>query len=284
MGKQKKQRSKANTIITIVIVLVFVIGLGVLLYPTVADLVNSFTQSRVVANYYELVKNTNSAQYAKLLADAQSYNEQLLDKPNRFFLSQAELEEYNSLLNVDGTEAMGVLEIPKINVRLPIYHGTSEGVLQVGVGHLEGSSLPVGGPSTHTVISGHRGLPSSTLLSNLDKLEIGDTFQLIVLNERLTYQVDQILTVLPEETAALAIEPGQDYCTLVTCTPYGINSHRLLVRGTRIETVEEKDPLNISPDARTYNKALVALLIASPAVLVILIGSAVVIIRKNIRR
>jgi len=225
-------------LIIAILVFVFLVGLSVLLYPMVSDYYNSLRQIRAVEQYYREVTRLSELDYTTLLEDAHHYNEKLRLKASRFVMTAEELAEYRSLLDPGGQGAIGTLEIESIDINLPIYHGTDESVLQVALGHLEGSSLPVGGSGTHTVITGHRGLPSSTLLTNLDRLSIGDTFNLYVLGDTLTYMVDQTVTVLPHETEALAIESNADYCTLVTCTPYGINTHRLLVRGHRVETVD----------------------------------------------
>lgn len=218
-----------------VVVAVFLVGLSVLLYPTIANYVNSFTQARTVASYSDAVNNLDANAYAGLLSDAQQYNTGLLTEKNRFIPSAEADADYQTLLNPSGDGVIGHIEIRKINVDIPIYHGTSDEVLQAGVGHIEGSSLPVGGKGTHAVLSGHRGLPSSKLFTDLDQLEIGDTFKITVLNETLTYKVDQIKIVLPDDTSDLGIDPDQDYVTLLTCTPYTINTHRLLVRGVRTE-------------------------------------------------
>ena len=228
-------RKKKGNYITILLVLILLVGLSLLLYPSVSDYWNSLHQTKAIATYAEEVANLNQDQYGEIWAAAESYNASLADRDNAYLLSDAQKEEYERLLNVSGLGIMGYIEIPSIDCSLPIYHGTEESVLQIAVGHLEWSSLPVGGVSTHCVLSGHRGLPSAKLFTNLDKLQTGDIFMLRVLDNVLTYEVDQILIVEHQETGALRIEEGKDYCTLVTCTPYGINSHRLLVRGHRIE-------------------------------------------------
>lgn len=261
---------KKGNVSTFILILVFLLGLSLLLYPTVSDYWNSLHQSRAITKYAEEVAGLNNQDYGQLLADAQNYNKSLLKKTNRFVLSEEEREEYESLLDVSGTKAIGYIEITKINCYLPIYHGTEETVLQTGIGHIEGSSLPVGGESTHCVLSGHRGLPSAKLFTDLDKLEEGDTFLLYVLDEILTYEVDQILIVEPEDLSALEIEEGEDYCTLVTCTPYGINSHRLLVRGHRIEN-QYTSNVRVTADAMQIEPIIVAPLAAVPILLVLLI-------------
>ena len=228
-------------LLTIVITLFLLTGLSLLLYPTLSNYWNSIHQSKAIAGYVKTVVTLSDDDYAQCWADAQAYNQDLLKKQARFFPTAEELEEYEGLLNVSQNGIMGYVEIPKIGCLLPIYHGTDEAVLEIAAGHIVGTSLPVGGSGTHCVLSGHRGLPSAKLFTNLDRLSEGDRFMLHVLNETLTYQVDQILVVLPEEIEALEIEKDADYCTLVTCTPYGVNTHRLLVRGHRIETVTEKE-------------------------------------------
>lgn len=256
---------------TVILILVFLVGLSLLLYPTISDYWNSLHQSRAIAEYAEQVANLDDELYAKLLSDAQDYNEALLEKIDRYSMSAAERAEYSSLLDVSGNGVIGYIEIPLIGCSLPIYHGTGEAVLQIGVGHIEGSSLPVGGVGSHCVLSGHRGLPSARLFTDLDKLDTGDTFILRVLDETLTYEVDQILIVLPHEMEALEIDPKEDYCTLVTCTPYGINSHRLLVRGHRVENQEEAKTVRVTADAMQIEPVIVAPLVAVPMLLILLI-------------
>lgn len=260
------KRNKAN----IILVAVFAVGLALLLYPSVSDYWNSFHQSRAIMSYAEHVAAIDDAQYERILAEAQAYNQALLGKTNRYTLTEAEQAVYESQLAVSSDAVMAYINIPSIKCTLPIYHGVDEGALQSGVGHIPGTSLPVGGPGTHCVLSGHRGLPSAKLFTNLDKLVEGDVFMLQVLDETLTYEVDQILIVEPEQMSALAIEEGQDYCTLVTCTPYGINTHRLLVRGHRIENLADDD-MRITADALQLEPVLVAPLVAAPILLLLLI-------------
>ena len=213
----------------------------------------------------------DNASYDAIWDAARQYNRNLCSRSNSFFLSEEQKAEYERLLDISGQGIMGYIEIPEIDVSLPIYHGTEDPVLQVAVGHLEWTSLPVGGESTHCVLSGHRGLPSAKLFTNLDKLREGDTFLLRVLDETLTYEVDQILIVEPQDTAALEIVEGQDYCTLVTCTPYGINTHRLLVRGHRIDNIEEAKTVRVTADAIQIEPLLVAPVVAIPILLLLLI-------------
>ena len=256
---------------TIVLVILLLIGLSLLLYPTVSDYWNSFHQTRAIATYAENVAALDNASYDAIWDAARQYNRNLCSRSNSFLLSEEQKAEYERLLDVSGVGVMGYIEIPEIDVSLPIYHGTEESVLQIAVGHLEWSSLPVGGEGTHCVLSGHRGLPSAKLFTNLDKLAVGDTFLLRVLDEVLTYEVDQILIVEPEQVDALGIVPGEDYCTLVTCTPYGINTHRLLVRGHRVENTPEAARMHVTADATQFDPLLVAPVLAIPVLLLLLI-------------
>ena len=256
---------------TILLVLALIIGLCLLLYPTVSDYWNSFHQTRAIATYAENVAKLDNNQYDQLWEEARAYNEALCFRSNPYYLSEEQKAQYESLLDVSGLGVMGYIEIPEIDVSLPIYHGTEESVLQVAVGHLDWTSLPVGGESTHCVLSGHRGLPSAKLFTNLDKLQTGDIFMLRVLDNVLTYEVDQILIVEPQETGVLRIEEGKDYCTLVTCTPYGINTHRLLVRGHRIDNLEEVKTVRVTADAVQIEPMLVAPMVAIPILLVLLL-------------
>ena len=256
---------------TILLILILLIGLSLMLYPSFADWWNSFHSSRAIASYEEQVANIDDAQYEELWDAARDYNQSLLHRPNDFILSDEQQEIYKSLLDIGGNGIMGYIEIPMIDVMLPIYHGTKESVLQIAVGHLDWTSLPVGGAGSHCVLSGHRGLPSARLFTDLDKLKVGDVFMLHVLNEILTYEIDQILIVEPQDTDPLLIEPGKDLCTMITCTPYGINSHRMLVRGHRIESQEEPKDIRITADAVRIEPLMVAPFVAVPILLVLLI-------------
>ena len=256
---------------TILLILILLIGLSLMLYPSFADWWNSFHSSRAIASYEEQVANIDDAQYEELWDAAWDYNQSLLHRPNDFLLSDEQQEIYKSLLDIGGNGIMGYIEIPMIDVMLPIYHGTKESVLQIAVGHLDWTSLPVGGAGSHCVVSGHRGLPSARLFTDLDKLKVGDVFMLHVLNEILTYEIDQILIVEPQDTDPLLIEPGKDLCTMITCTPYGINSHRMLVRGHRIESQEEAKVIRITADALRIEPLMVAPFVAVPILLVLLI-------------
>ena len=264
-------KKKTGSPITLLLILILLAGVSLLLYPTVSDYWNSFHQSRAIASYVEQVANIDDAQYEELWDAAQDYNQSLLHRPNDLLLSDEQQEIYKSLLDIGGNGIMGYIEIPMIDVMLPIYHGTKESVLQIAVGHLDWTSLPVGGAGSHCVLSGHRGLPSARLFTDLDKLKVGDVFMLHVLNEILTYEIDQILIVEPQDTDPLLIEPGKDLCTMITCTPYGINSHRMLVRGHRIESQEEPKDIRITADAVRIEPLMVAPFVAVPILLVLLI-------------
>ncbi|MDD7389121.1 MAG: class C sortase [Lachnospiraceae bacterium] len=265
---------------TIILVLIFLVGLSLLLYPSVSDYWNSFHQSRAIASYAEAVAKLDDVDYEKLWQDAQEYNKTLLNRADRWNMSDEEWETYYQLLNVSGSGIIGYIEIPQIKVSLPIYHGVDEAVLQIAVGHIEGSSLPVGGPGTHCVISGHRGLPSASLFTDLDQLVEGDIFMMRVLDETLTYEVDQIRIVEPTDLSSLEIEEGKDLCTLVTCTPYGINTHRLLVRGHRIENLENSSSIRVTADAMQIDPVLVAPIVAVP-ILILLIGWILIYYRRK---
>lgn len=249
---------------TIALILVLLAGLSLMLYPLVSDLWNETRQSRAIADYTQAVAAMDDQSYRQLLRDAQAYNAELLDHPDRFYPTEEEISRYEGLLNVAGSGVMGYVEIPSIQVLLPIYHGVDEAVLQTAIGHIEGTSLPVGGESTHCVISGHRGLPSAKLFTDLDQLDLGDTFRLRILDEVLTYEVDQIRIVEPDDLSLLEIEPGEDLCTLVTCTPYGVNSHRLLVRGRRVVEGSASDQIRITADAVQIDTLVVASVVAIP--------------------
>ncbi|MBQ9168355.1 MAG: class C sortase [Oscillospiraceae bacterium] len=266
---------------TIFLILLFIIGLSLLLYPTFADWWNAFHQSRAIANYSEQVADMADDQYEELWNAAWDYNQSLLDRTNSFVQTDEQKAEYEALLNVGGTGIMGYIEIPSINVTLPIYHGTNESVLQIAAGHLEWTSLPVGGESTHCVISGHRGLPSAKLFTDLDRMQEGDHFILRILDEVLTYEVDQIRIVEPSDTEELMIVEGEDLCTLITCTPYGINSHRMLVRGHRIDNIEQAQTAPVTADAIQIEPIIVAPLVAAAMLLVLVITLMIPKIKKR---
>lgn len=266
--KTKKKKGMSSTII---IVLVLIAGLSLLLYPSVSDYWNSFHSSVAIADYSKLVSDISEEEYDKLLSAAQSYNNKISEKDNIFYLDDEQKKEYNELLNITGTGIIGYIEIPNIKISIPVYHGTSEATLQIAIGHLEWSSLPVGGKSTHCVLSGHRGLPSAKLFTDLDKLVVGDVFVMRVLDDAYTYEVDKIMIVEPDETDDLVVIEGGDYCTLVTCTPYGINSHRLLVRGHRIENLESSKTVRVTADALQIEPMLIAPIVAIPMLLALLL-------------
>ena len=256
---------------TIMLILVLLVGLSLLLYPTVSDYWNSLHQSKAIASYAEEVANLDENKYEEVWANALEYNQSLPGRENPYLVTDEQRAVYESLLNIGGNGIMGYIEIPKIECSLPIYHGTDENILQVAIGHLDWTSLPTGGESTHCVISGHRGLPSAKLFTDLDQLIVGDLFVMRVLDETLTYQVDQILIVEPDDTKALLIEEGKDYCTLVTCTPYGVNSHRMLVRGHRVENQAEAVIIRVTADALQIDPLIVASVVAVPLLLLLVI-------------
>lgn len=269
---------------TVIVILIIIAGLSLLLYPTVSDYLKNIAYNRAIESFKSTVAAIDDEAYEKIMESARERNKMLLARGNvRATLSDKEIAEYEKLLKIDDSGVMGYVVIPKIDVSLPIYHGTDDTVLQNGVGHLAGSSLPIGGKGTHSILSGHRGLPSSKLFTNIDQLAIGDTFTVRVLKEVLTYEVDDIKTVLPSEIDALQIVEEEDYCTLLTCTPYGVNSHRLLVRGRRIPTpdgedAEAFDRINSDQSKNDYTPPL-ALIAAVIAVIIIII--AAVLRRKH---
>lgn len=248
----------------------FLIGVCILLYPAISDYWNSKTQSHAIVDYESVLNNMDAEDYAAMLDSANAYNK-ALNNIGAPLINHSQVPGYFDELKISESGMIGYLKIDRIAVELPIYHGTSDEVLNKGVGHLEGSSLPVGGKSTHSVMSAHRGLPSSRLFSDLDRMEKGDTFQIIVLNQVLTYQVDQIKVIEPTNVSDLQIIEGGDYCTLFTCTPYGINTHRLLVRGVRTETVMEKPVIYVSNEAFRIEPLIVTPAVAAPMLLVFLI-------------
>lgn len=268
--KKPDWRRRVSIAMDVLLAAVVVIGVVMMAYPTFSDWWNDMHQSRAIAGYVEQVSDMSRQNSDALWSAARAYNEKLSKKSgDRFLLTDEEKAEYERTLNVTGTGIMGYVNIPKIGIELPVYHGTDPAVLEIAIGHIEGSSLPVGGKGTHCVISGHRGLPSAKLFTDLDQLQEGDTFQLQVLNRTLVYEVDQIRIVLPDELSDLAIDPDKDYCTLVTCTPYGVNTHRLLVRGHRIEMSETELP--VSADAVRIDPRYVVPVIALPVLLLALL-------------
>ena len=266
--KNKKKNGRGSTVL---LFFVFFAGLSLLLYPTFADYWNSMFQAQFINRYVEAVEELDDMEYQKIFSRARVYNRNMTNRLNYYVLTEEEQSAYPEILRLSDDSTMGYIEIPSINVTLPIKHGTSEEVLASAVGHLEWTSLPVGGEGTHCVLSGHRGLPGAKLFTNLDKLVEGDVFTLRVLDEVLSYEVDQILTVEPTMVSDLQIEDGRDYCTLVTCTPYGINSHRLLVRGHRTETPRETETLRILSEAVQVEELSVAAFMAVPLLAVSLL-------------
>ena len=272
MKNKKQQKKKSGNASTILLVAIFFVGLCVLMYPTVSDFWNEKRQSQAIINYDDLIVDLTPEDYSEYFSNADSYNQKIRNMSFPFLNHKDIADEYYSTLDVNGDGMMGYITIEKIKVQLPIYHGTSDKVLNSAVGHVEGSSLPVGGESTHAVMSAHRGLPSAKLFTNLDKVEVGDVFTIRILDRTITYQVDQILIVLPEETDNLNIVPGEDYCTLVTCTPYGINTHRMLVRGTRIENIEPEKVINVITEAYKIDPLIVTPAVAAPMLGILLVA------------
>ena len=244
-------------------------GIGLLAYPSFSNWWNSFHQSRAVAAYASQVASMNREDYDRMLKSAEAYNKALAESGIRWKMTDEEMAAYNAELNIGNTGVMGYIDIPKIQIQLPIYHGTDEGVLEIAIGHLSGTSLPVGGESSHCVVSGHRGLPSARLFTDIDKLVVGDTWTMNILDQTLTYEVDQVRVVLPTDLSNLTIEEGKDYCTLVTCTPYGINTHRLLVRGHRIPNSQGN--ARVTADALQFQPIYVAPFVAAPMLVIMLI-------------
>lgn len=264
-----KKREKRD-FSTLILVMVFIVGLSVLLYPIISDWWNRSIQTRAIVEYENALAGLKNEEYSEQFEKAEAYNE-ALNAVSAPFAAYDSIAGYEEALNVMGNGIMGYIEIEKINVKLPIYHGTSDKVLDRAVGHIEGSSLPIGGESRHSVLSAHRGLPSAKLFTNLDKLVEGDTFTITVLNRLITYEIDQIRIVLPNEFEELAVAKGKDYCTLLTCTPYGINTHRLLVRGHCIDNAQEEQDIIIRSEAFELDSTLLAPIVAAPILLVLLV-------------
>ncbi|MCR4832986.1 MAG: class C sortase [Butyrivibrio sp.] len=263
----KKKKGLKKQLPNLIFGVIFLVGVAIFLYPSVSNFVNSIHQSRAINSYDESISTMSQEDYTKFWQAAYEYNKELATKPMNFTLSDEELTEYNKILDPTGTGVIGYIEIENIGVNLPIYHGTEESVLQVGIGHLEGTSFPTGTSSTHVVLSGHRGLPSSRLFTDLDQMIVGDTFLLHIMDQTFAYQVDKISIVLPEEVTGLAIVDGEEYVTLVTCTPYGVNTHRLLVRAKRVDYNEETK-LIVPADATRYGTLMIAPFIGAPMLLV----------------
>ena len=267
---------------TLLLIIIALVGGGLLAYPTFSDWWNSFHQSRAVASYMEAVSNLDAEKYEEILKSAEKYNAQLAKTGVLWKMEEKDEKAYLAELNVNETGIMGYIDIPKIGVTLPVYHGTDEAVLQIAIGHLSGTSLPVGGENTHCVVSGHRGLPSARLFTDLDKMAAGDSFTITVLNRTVTYEVDQIRVVEPTDLSDLRIEKGKDYCTLVTCTPYGINTHRLLVRGHRVANAQGE--AQIVADAMLIRSMYIAPFIAGPIVILLLLFMLILTHRRNSRK
>ena len=261
---------RKSRLVTFLLSLMLLIGFSLLLYPSLSDYWNSFHSSRVISNYTQKVAEIDTETYNAMLEEINTYNISLLERENPYLLTDEMKEKYDALLNMDGNGVMGYIEIPSISCSIPLYHTTEERVLQKAVGHIQWTSLPIGGKSTHSVLSGHRGLPSARLFTDMDKIIEGDIFYLYILNEVLTYQVDQILIVEPTDTEDLLIVPEEDFCTLVTCTPYGINTHRLLVRGKRVET-DEKAVVTVTSEAVQIEPIIVAPIISIPMLFLLLV-------------
>ncbi len=277
-GKKKKHR-----VSNAILVLILLAGVAIAGYPAFSDYWNSMHQTRAIAGYAERVAELTNDEYITVWENALDYNRRLAFDPNPWAMSDEDIDDYERQLNVDGTGNMGFISIPKIDVNLPVYHGTSDAVLQTSIGHIDGTSLPAGSVhpdeenydkvefASHSVLSGHRGLPSAKLFSDLDAMEVGDVFYLTVLDQTLTYQVDKITVILPEDSSELTLFPGKDYCTLMTCTPYGINTHRLLVRGVRVENDKELIDVRVTADALKIEPLYVVPFIAGPVLLVMIL-------------
>ena len=277
-GKKKSHRV-SNTIL----VLILLAGMAIAAYPAFSDYWNSMHQTRAIQSYAERVAELDNEAYTAVWEAALDYNRRLAENPNPWAMEDEDIEDYERQLNVDGTGNMGFISIPKIDVNLPLYHGTSDAVLQTSIGHIDGTSLPAGSVhpdpddfskveyASHSVLSGHRGLPSAKLFSDLDAMEVGDVFYLTILDQTLTYQVDKISVILPEDSSELSLFPGKDYCTLMTCTPYGINTHRLLIRGVRVENDKELLDVRVTADALKVEPLYVVPFIAAPVLLLLIL-------------
>lgn len=260
---------KSSLITTIIFTIMLFVGLLVMLYPIISNWWNSRVQSRAIANYEMAVNNMDDGEAEAMIAEAVDYNSKIarLESP---FTNYEQVAGYYDILDISGTGIMGYISIPSIQVEIPIYHGTSESVLNVAAGHLEGSTIPVGGPTTHSVISAHRGLPSAKLFTDLDRLVVGDIFTINVLGEVYTYEVEEIHIVLPHEMDKLLVVPGEDIVTLMTCTPYAVNTHRLLLRSHRIDTKYVSDAKVVS-DATKVDPMLVVPILSAPMVLLLIL-------------
>lgn len=275
-------KRKQSRIITAVLVLALIAGICIVAYPSFSNYWNTFHQSRAVAGYAEAVAAMDPAEYEAIFEAAEEYNENLAENGFQWRMTEAQQAEYDRQLSVDDSGIMGYIDVPKMNIMLPIYHGTDEAVLQIAIGHLAGTSLPIGGANTHSSVSGHRGLPSARLFTDLDKMAEGDTWTVNVLDRTFTYQVDQIRIVDPVDLSNLQLEEGKDYCTLITCTPYGINTHRLLVRGHRIPNAQ--GDANTVADALLIAPVYVAPFIAVPIVILVIILFILINIQRKRRK
>lgn len=276
MSSEKRPRKKKNSSLgTILLIAIMVLGVGIMAYPSISDYWNQIHQSRAISSYVRAVEQMDDSQYEALWESAQAYNRELAAHPLGWELTEEELNRYKKVLDISGTGIMGYIDIPKINVELPIYHGSEETVLQIAIGHIASSSLPVGGETSHTLLTGHRGLPSARLFTDLDKMALGDVFYIRVLGEVLAYQVDDIHVVLPSDLSTLGLTPGEDYVTLITCTPYGVNTHRLLVRGRRIgfDSDQPEAAVRITSDAIRISPRLAVPAVAIPILFIALVIS-----------
>lgn len=264
----------------IILVLILLVGVGLLVYPTFSDWWNSFHQTRAIAGYAAKVANMDREDFDRMWAEAEAFNARLRETPGRFSLSKEEIETYNKILDVTGTGIMGYIDIPSIKVSLPIYHGTDESILQIAIGHIIGTSFPIGGEGSHCAVSGHRGLPSAKLFTDLDRMVEGDIFTVNVLDDILTYEVEKILIILPDHTEELSIIPQKDYVTLMTCTPYGVNSHRLLIRAHRIDTIYDRH-IRVPADALQLDRMTVIPVVF--VIVLILMGIVSAIFNRNKR-
>ena len=286
-------KKKSHRVSNLILVLILLIGIGIAGYPAFSEYWNSMHQSRAIMGYAERVAELSNEEYKDVWDAALEYNRRLSQDPNQWDMSEEETDDYERQLNVDGTGNMGFVSIPKIDVNLPVYHGTSDAVLQTSIGHIDGTSLPAGSVhpnmeefdevefGSHSVLSGHRGLPSAKLFSELDAMEVGDVFYLTILDQTLTYQVDDVSVILPEESSSLVIFPGKDYCTLMTCTPYGINTHRLLVRGIRVENDKELLDVRVTADALKIEPLYVVPFIAGPVLFLMILWVIIFSGRKS---
>lgn len=264
--KEKKKGSKWTTFI---LILIFFMGLSVMLYPAISSFWNARTQSQAIIDYDKMIEAMPEEDFSEYFKEAEKYNKQL--KKLQFpLIEYDQIAGYDKILDVTGTGMMGYITIDKIGVELPVYHGTDDDVLSIAVGHLEGTSLPIGGVGNHTVVSAHRGFPNAVLFTHLDRMEVGDEFSFTILDRVITYQVDQIKTVLPDETQDMLMQKGEDYCTLLTCTPYGINTHRLLVRGKSVDTAEVKN-IHVSSDAYQIDTLIITPIVALPILFVLML-------------